>query len=104
MTSLVWSSDQHATQYNAITEIQSPRLEIIQNLKQMVYDAIFGFGKLNHSPAQIIFFRDGVSEGEFKKVVEHELQDIKTAIDELWANLNLKDSKPRLTFIVVGKR
>ncbi|KAF9072959.1 Piwi domain-containing protein [Rhodocollybia butyracea] len=104
MTSLVWSSDQHATQYSAITEIQSPRLEIIQNLKQMVYDAIFGFGKLNHSPSQIIFFRDGVSEGEFKKVVEHELQDIKIAIDELWANLNLKDLKPKLTFIVVGKR
>ncbi|KAJ3737315.1 ribonuclease H-like domain-containing protein [Lentinula guzmanii] len=102
--SLVWSMDPYAAHYHALTEVQHPRLEIIQDLKQMVYEAVLGFGKQNGTPKQIIFFRDGVSEGEFRKVAEGEITDIGVAIDNLWRTMNIKDPKPRLTFIVVGKR
>ncbi|KAJ4464674.1 Piwi domain-containing protein [Lentinula edodes] len=103
-TSLVWSMDPHAAQYHALTEIQNPRLEIIQSLQQMVYEAVLGFGKQNGTPSQLIFFRDGVSEGEFAKVAEQEIMDIRAAIDKLWKIMNIQDPKPKFTFIVVGKR
>ncbi|KAJ4488415.1 Piwi domain-containing protein [Lentinula aciculospora] len=103
-SSLVWSMDPHAAQYYALTEIQHPRLEKIQELQQMVYEAVLGFGKQNGTPVQIIFFRDGVSEGEFSKVARQEIMDIRVAIDKIWKTVNIHDPKPKLTFIVVGKR
>lgn len=71
----------------------------------MVYKAIYGFGMMyGYSPKHIIFYRDGVSEGEFGAVVDEELRAIDAAVDVLWREKNLKDPKPKLTFIVVGKR
>lgn len=73
--------------------------------QMMVSKAILGFGMMNKvSPRQIIFFRDGVSEGEFEVVVKEELNAISLAIDLLWTEKNIKDPKPKLTFIIVGKR
>ncbi|KAF5391908.1 hypothetical protein D9757_001740 [Collybiopsis confluens] len=96
-TSLVWSDDFHAAHYNAIIKIQPPRLEIIQDLHKMVYEAVFRFGSKHGSPTQIIFFRDGVSEGEFEKVANNEIYDIKAAIETLWKEKGIKDPKPKLT-------
>lgn len=71
----------------------------------MVYKAIYGFGTTTgYTPKHIIFFRDGVSEGEFRAVVDEELKAIDAAVDVLWLERKLKDPKPKLTFIVVGKR
>lgn len=49
-----------------------------------------------------IFYRDGVSEGEFKKVLEFEINAIAHSFQENYG----PDKKqwPSLTFIVVGKR
>ncbi|KAG5653267.1 hypothetical protein H0H81_001427 [Sphagnurus paluster] len=105
VTSLVWSYDQYATKYSALTSVQQPRLEIIDNLKDMVKRAAFSFGIHNRSsPRRVMFFRDGVSEGEFDNVLKMELGAIRSAFDELWAERKLKDPKPTVTFIVVGKR
>ena len=46
-----------------------------------------------------LFFRDGVSEGQFLQVLQHEL----TAIREACIKLE-PDYKPGITFIVVQKR
>ena len=42
-----------------------------QGLKDVVKELLFEFAKANgnRKPARIIFFRDGVSEGEFRKVM-----------------------------------
>jgi eukaryotic translation initiation factor 2C len=84
-------------------------------------EAISRFGKVNGtSPRRIIFFRDGLSEGEYTGVGELEFQDIKgwkyiiyfrtvfinypEAIRRVWAEVKLKDPWPLITYIIVGKR
>ncbi|KAF8188322.1 argonaute-like protein [Pholiota molesta] len=105
VTSLVYSHDVHATQYVAITGIQNPREEIIENLRQYAAEAIDSFGAKNRSaPKNIIFFRDGVSEGEYERVSQAEIQAIRDACTDVWAKRKITDPLPLLTFIVVGKR
>ncbi|KAJ7445725.1 argonaute-like protein [Mycena galericulata] len=105
VASLVWSHDMHAAAYCAVTRVQEPRKEIITDLKQMVKIAITMFGqKHKRAPAKIIFYRDGVSDGEFQQVREKEIGAINEAFNEIWKDKQLKVAKPTLTFIVVGKR
>jgi eukaryotic translation initiation factor 2C len=47
--------------------------------------------------SRLIFYRDGVSESEFKQVLEFELPMIKAACEEFGVN-------PKITLIIVGKR
>jgi eukaryotic translation initiation factor 2C len=51
----------------------------------------------NGAPTRIIFYRDGVSEGQFRQVLEQELPLLRAACEEL-------NIKPTITIIVVGKR
>ncbi|KAG1784442.1 ribonuclease H-like domain-containing protein [Suillus plorans] len=67
--------------------------------------AIFEFGERNRAaPIRIIFFRDGLSEGEYALTGQEEIEDITGAIDDIWRDKGIKCAKPELTFIVVGKR
>jgi hypothetical protein len=80
-------------------------------------------GKNRTLPAQIFFFRDGVSEGELEQVERFEIQAIQgtliqrswglriqvtelyaEAIDETWQRSRTTAAKAKITFIVVGKR
>ncbi|KIJ60652.1 hypothetical protein HYDPIDRAFT_43184 [Hydnomerulius pinastri MD-312] len=101
VASLVWSYDPDAMRYEAFTAVQPPRLETIENLHGMVKQAINDFGQ---PPSRIVFFRDGLSESEYAKVAEKEIQDIKGAVDAIWQEKGVGKPKPTLTFIVVGKR
>lgn len=64
------SHDPQAFKYNICWRLQEPRAEIIEDLEQIVYDQLMYFYKRNKQmkPERIIFFRDGVSEGQFKMV------------------------------------
>jgi eukaryotic translation initiation factor 2C len=121
VASLVWSHDLHGASYCATTRVQLPRSEMITDLKEMVKMAITMFGdKHKTTPANIFFFRDGVSEGEFAEVKKNEIGAINgvypvrglggmvnasaDAFNELWSQRALKMAKPLLTFLVVGKR
>lgn len=71
-------------------------------------------------PYHLVLFRDGLSEGEYAKAADKEIQAIrgeladfflipclmclKDAIDALWAETGAKEEKPLLTYIVVGKK
>lgn len=62
----------------AATRLQAPRAEIITYLHLRVKEAIFNFGAQHKkAPAKIIFFRDGLSEGEFEEVGKKEIMAIK---------------------------
>ncbi|KAJ7184245.1 argonaute-like protein [Mycena filopes] len=106
VASLVWSHDLHGAEYCATTRVQSPRSEIISDLGNMLKTALRMFGKkYNRGPQNIVFFRDGVSEGEFDIVKKEEITAIDAAFKELWTTMKLDlETIPRLTFIVVGKR
>lgn len=50
-------------------------------------------------PTRIIYYRDGVSEGQFSHVLSHELRAIREACMKLEM-----DYQPGISFIVVQKR
>lgn len=115
VTSLVASVDPDATKYTTYASVQAPRVEIIQDLEQMVTRAISDFRKFWDNkawPEMIVFYRDGVSEGEYAQVAQQEVQAINNALlnyralapDGQERSRWTKESKPKLVFIVVGKR
>ncbi|CAH2066358.1 unnamed protein product [Thlaspi arvense] len=88
-----------ANRYVSRMRSQTHRQEIIQDLDLMVKELLDDFYKaLNKLPNRIIFFRDGVSETQFKKCLQEELQAIKTACSKFHGY------NPSITFAVVQKR
>jgi len=110
LASVVFSVDENFSRYHALARLQQGRMETITDLKKMMVDAIGIFkGTNNCLPERIIFFRDGVSEGEFSKVRDTEVEAIHDAIREVGKILYRQGTKltrppPKLTFITVGKR
>ncbi|XP_043230773.1 protein argonaute-2-like [Amphibalanus amphitrite] len=75
--------------------------ELIADLGTAVKELLIEFYKMNNrvKPQQIVFFRDGVSEGQFLQVIQYELEQIKEACRKLEANY-----QPKITLLVVQKR
>ncbi|KAF8891134.1 Piwi domain-containing protein [Gymnopilus junonius] len=106
-TAVVGSVDTHAAKYVATSRVQTGRQEIINDLKDMckhvlglymIYrQKVENKGEKDLPPKKLIFYRDGVSEGQFKDVLKLELPLIKEACMELKIN-------PKITLIIVGKR
>ncbi|TBU42174.1 argonaute-like protein [Dichomitus squalens] len=103
-TALVGNVDHETAKYIADCRIQTSRQEMIDDLESMATAHIEMYKKYRAvvekkfpaDPTRLIFFRDGVSEGEFKQVLEYELPQLKRAL----ANNNV-DAK--ITVVVVGK-
>ncbi|KAL8259865.1 hypothetical protein R6Q59_027818 [Mikania micrantha] len=101
------------TKYKALVSAQSHRQEIIQDLHTvttdskkgvvhggMIRELLISFKKsTGHKPHRIIFYRDGVSEGQFNEVLLNEMDKIRKACVSLEENY-----LPPVTFIVVQKR
>ncbi|KAI9489904.1 Piwi domain-containing protein [Zychaea mexicana] len=94
------SMDARATNYSSEIRVQSSRTEIITDLSDMVKEQLKKFYKnCGQKPDRILFYRDGVSEGQFQAVLTEEVQRIHAAC----ASLD-KTYKPKVTFVVVKKR
>lgn len=88
-----------ANKYISRIRSQTHRQEIIQDLGAMVGELLDDFyQEVEKLPNRIIFFRDGVSETQFYKVLQEELQSIRCACSKF------PDYKPFITFAVVQKR
>ncbi|KLO09063.1 Piwi-domain-containing protein [Schizopora paradoxa] len=110
VASVVGSHDKWLSQYTSCISIQTPRKEMVENLFDMLWELFPRYwmfrGKEYKEPAlpdHIVIFRDGVSEGELQTVVNEEFSQIKDVIEKAWAHIKMK-SRPKVTFIVVGKR
>ncbi|OIW05841.1 hypothetical protein TanjilG_23627 [Lupinus angustifolius] len=101
------------TKYRGIISAQSHREEIIEDLYKSYQDPKRGLvhgGMIREllrafyqtarvKPARIIFYRDGVSEGQFSQVLLHEMDAIRKAC------VSLEEGYlPPVTFVVVQKR
>ncbi|KAI0766861.1 argonaute-like protein [Trametes elegans] len=102
--SLVMNVDSDVAKYIADCRAQPSRQEMIHGLKEMAIPMMkmvqgyrAGIEKKSRNPTRVIFFRDGVSEGEFRQVLENELPQLKAACAETGINA-------KITVIVVGKR
>ncbi|XP_031265683.1 protein argonaute 7-like [Pistacia vera] len=88
-----------ANKYVSRMRSQTHRQEIIQDLGAMVAELLDDFyHEENKLPKRIIFFRDGVSETQFYKVLQEELQSIREACSKF------PGYSPPITFAVVQKR
>lgn len=88
-----------ANKYVSRMRSQTHRQEIIQDLGAMVGELLEDFfQEVSKLPTRIIFFRDGVSETQFNKVLQEELQAIRGACSAF------PGYKPLITFAVVQKR
>lgn len=85
--------------FNMVAQIQPPRKEDISGLKEIALRQLkFYYQKTQKKPNHIIFFRDGVSEGQFEKILTTEVKALKEACR------SLSNYHPLITFVVVMKR
>ncbi|KAK1326914.1 Protein argonaute 1A [Acorus calamus] len=101
------------TKYAGLVCAQAHRQELIQDLYKtwhdpqrgpvsggMIKELLISFKRATgQKPQRIIFYRDGVSEGQFYQVLLHELDAIRKACNSLEPNY-----QPPVTFVVVQKR
>ncbi|KAI5080699.1 hypothetical protein GOP47_0003882 [Adiantum capillus-veneris] len=101
------------TKYAGLVCAQEHRQELIQDLFKswvdpvrgpqtggMIKELLISFRlATGEKPLRIIFYRDGVSEGQFYQVLLHELEAIRKACASLEPNY-----QPPVTFVVVQKR
>ncbi|KAM7267366.1 hypothetical protein ACFE04_009532 [Oxalis oulophora] len=101
------------SKYQGLVSSQNHREEIIENLYKRTEDAQRGivhsgmirelliafYQSTEQKPHRIIFYRDGVSDGQFSQVLLHEVSAIREACQSLQSGY-----LPRITFIVVQKR
>ncbi|XP_078442541.1 argonaute family protein [Wolffia australiana] len=94
--SLEWPA---ANRYAAAMRSQAHREEIIQDMEGMAGEILREFrARQGRLPQKIVFFRDGVSESMFQRVLKGELAAIRAACEKF------PDYHPRITFAVVQKR
>ncbi|XP_073982240.1 protein argonaute-2-like isoform X3 [Rhodnius prolixus] len=95
------SYEPKAFAYNMEWRFQPPREEMICDLEEIVKKQLLEFYNRTNGlkPEKIFFYRDGVSEGQFKKVLDVELQAIRRACKGLGG-----EYQPSITFLVVQKR
>ncbi|VVC97671.1 unnamed protein product, partial [Leptidea sinapis] len=101
IAAVVGSMDAHPSRYAATVRVQQHRQEIVHELSSMVQELLIMFYKSTggFKPHRIIMYRDGISEGQFIHVLQHELTAVREACIKLEA-----EYKPGITFIVVQKR
>ncbi|UYV61065.1 AGO3 [Cordylochernes scorpioides] len=109
IAAVVGSIDSHLFRYVPDARLQTrnqkfqSRLEIIQDLSKMIKKLLKAYYKTNSQrPQSILFFRDGVSEGQFQEVLRDELSEIKRACADL--SKVTDPYNPTITFVVVQKR
>ncbi|KAK7470584.1 hypothetical protein VKT23_002008 [Stygiomarasmius scandens] len=105
-TALVGNVDSDTAKYVAECAVQTSRQEMIDGLQNMAKNILSMYMSYRQNvekkgpkpaPKRIIFYRDGVSEGQFQQVLDQELVALKGACKELGIT-------PKITIIVVGKR
>lgn len=70
--------DAKASRYAATIRVQTGRFEIIADLANMVKDLLKTFYQTcGRKPERILFYRDGVSEGQFKHVLQSEINAVR---------------------------
>ncbi|KAJ9620896.1 Protein argonaute [Taxawa tesnikishii (nom. ined.)] len=94
MAAMTVSMDKLATRYAAAVNTNGYRVEMIttENIEKMLKPLLqewvrsVGGGRF---PALIYYFRDGVSEGQFRHVLDQEIRDIKNLFKQANPSLNI---------------
>ena len=105
---VVGSTDDNYLHYPGSMRLQISRQEFTTELGDMVKERLVDWANKHKQrlPTNVLFYRDGVSESQYKAVREIELPQLKTAYEKAHEYLGGFDPVPffKFTFIVVGKR
>ncbi|XP_037901334.1 protein argonaute-2-like isoform X2 [Glossina fuscipes] len=92
------SHDAYGACYNMQYRLQRSTVEEIEDMKSITeYHLNVYKSYQNRYPAHIIYYRDGVSDGQFPKIKKDELGGIRRACDQAGCN-------PKITCLIVVKR
>uniref|UniRef100_A0A061SHJ7 Aubergine n=2 Tax=Tetraselmis sp. GSL018 TaxID=582737 RepID=A0A061SHJ7_9CHLO len=104
IAALVASMDPFASRYTGRISKQAHRVESFQSLRDAVKDLTWQWCYENQMiPVRAIFYRDGVSSGEFAPILTDEWMAIKQAFKEVSQHMP-EPVNPSLTYIIVQKR
>lgn len=100
--SMVGSTNLQGTRFAAIANTNGLQNEMIspQNIFRFITTLLRAFhSTTRRKPERILYFRDGVSEGQYEKVVYTELECIKAACRKMDPNFD-----PKFTVVICSKR
>lgn len=101
---MTMSIDPDGVKYAAMVETNGYRVEMLTpaNIQKMFHAlaSLWRAGHNNANPAHIIYFRDGVGEGQFAQVLDYEIKGIKQFLAKVIPPKNM----PKFTVIVATKR
>lgn len=90
-------------QWPASVRIQEGRKEMVTELEEMIIERLQLWRRLNNGtlPLNILVYRDGVSEGQYRMVLTDEASAIDGAIKRVYSP---KQVQPKVSIVIVGKR
>ena len=101
IAAVVASVNDQFSQFPGSIHCQASKKEMVSTLNVMMQDRLkLWITKNGRGPAKILIYRDGVSEGQYKTVLEEELEQIREACKEVYD----RRSQPKITIVIVGKR
>ncbi|RDA87368.1 hypothetical protein CP532_6980 [Ophiocordyceps camponoti-leonardi (nom. inval.)] len=101
---MTMSVDRDATRYAAMVETNGYRVEMLTSANvHFLFGQLADQWKTGHEgqfPKHIIYFRDGVSEGQFAQVLDQEVGEIRSFLRTRAPNM----PQPKFTVVVATKR
>ncbi|EER22939.1 Piwi domain containing protein [Coccidioides posadasii C735 delta SOWgp] len=107
VAAMVANVDKHLAQWPASIRLQQePKAEMVDKLQEMLESRLRLWQRRNNKtlPENLLVYRDGVSEGQYNRVLEEELPLLRKACERLYPATWTKKNLPRISIIVVGKR
>ena len=103
---IVASVDSTLAQWPAAIRIQASKQEMVSALDELLKSRLkLWRGRNNNAlPENILVYRDGISEGQYKITLEKEVPLLRKACEEVYSAPETKKGLPRISLIVVGKR
>ncbi len=103
---IVASIDKVLGQWPAEFAIQSVRKqEMVSSLEFMFLSRLKLWQKHNRNlPENVLIYRDGVSEGQYQRLLDDELPLIRNACKQIYPGTATKQGLPKISIIVCGKR
>jgi eukaryotic translation initiation factor 2C len=102
---LVGSMDRYGGKFCTEVELNPPKVDIIENLEAMAFNLFKQYHKHNDElPDILVYYRDGVSDGQFQEVMSKEYAAMVNAIKRVNAKISGSSWKPKITICIVQKR
>ncbi|KAL8740517.1 MAG: hypothetical protein Q9184_008478, partial [Pyrenodesmia sp. 2 TL-2023] len=99
----VASHNRTFTRWSGTTRLQEGGVEMVASIGELMSERLRVFGQTNgFYPKNILIYRDGVSEGQFKTVLREEVSAIEAVCAEKYGRMNT--AMPKIVVIICGKR